>query len=751
MLVSPSATMGSSSRHPFMVLMTTCSIDKTSSAELSEAINSMFLWYQKAGICYAYLSDIEWFQHSCDIYDCYQTLRLSRWFTRGWTLQELLAPAHVKFMSSDWRALGTKLQLCDTIVKITGVSGNALLGQALSDFNVAERMSWASRRQTTRLEDLAYCLLGIFDVNMPLLYGEGGKAFLRLQEHILERSEDYTIFTWQAATNTGDLPLLASAPSDFKEAGTEPFDREWQYSDLSSMSDMISNHSSVPMSPCDNENHAPDPPVATSRGIRMQMNMIDLSDGRYRTLICPIKAGEFDENLWLCLELRQPQSSKDIMYRQGNSWTIEHAPDLKSATLRQIYGARTKYERSTISLQEQRATFLNRVVNELLLSERPAQPVEKLAQRLCRGAVWCPRCSSYTPRFKTRAFRGVLCGRCDRLHLKIEIEKLEKLCGSDKSDTSTQEVLERLRHTARRADTFQEHMITDRQLLQLEASVQNIYARPTSSLATRQLRTPLMGLLLCCLIAVTQDRIANHTSKRLQLAILKDFARILETSRSIGHFAFQACDEHSPFASRAGPYLLRVMLKCCAVFAEEDARDIISVKIAWIGYARYVERQVGSQAMRDFLRPSPTGDTDSLIHSTPHEVMGVFQGTLLDQPRLSEQDKIVDWLRQMVHSWSEHMDSRYLCLTFDVLKDASHNWLAVMVWLNPSAVDTYIVAALMHYHFWQVAYPTYADKHMAADIRKMAAGNQDWQRILERVLPNDKGASQGHSIANVNV
>lgn len=175
------------------VWVDTCCIDKSSSAELSEAINSMFRWYRDAEICYVYLADIA---ASGSTPDDHLLFPKSRWFTRGWTLQELIAPAIVSFYSNDWTFLGTKHHLTELISKITGIEEAILTGGNLDHASVAKKMSWASRRVTTRTEDIAYCLLGIFGVNMPLIYGEGEKAFLRLQEEIIKESDDQSLLAW---------------------------------------------------------------------------------------------------------------------------------------------------------------------------------------------------------------------------------------------------------------------------------------------------------------------------------------------------------------------------------------------------------------------------------------------------------------------------------------------------------------------------------------------------------------------------
>ncbi|RYO34681.1 hypothetical protein AA0111_g3695 [Alternaria arborescens] len=167
----------------------TCCIDKTNSQELQEAINSMFGWYQNAKRCYVYLSDVEYKSSDADSESCRRwkpAFRKSRWFTRGWTLQELLAPASVAFYSKEGERLGDKQTLKDTVHEITGIPVEALEERPISEFGVAERFSWAANRQTTREEDEAYCLLGIFGINLPLIYGE---QRLRAMKRLLNEIE----------------------------------------------------------------------------------------------------------------------------------------------------------------------------------------------------------------------------------------------------------------------------------------------------------------------------------------------------------------------------------------------------------------------------------------------------------------------------------------------------------------------------------------------------------------------------------
>jgi len=225
----------------------TCCIDKTSSAELSEAINSMYQWYKDSRICYAYLEDVDGVQDGAQFSPM---LGMAKWFTRGWTLQELIAPSVVEFYSKDWTEIGTKLSLAEIISSITGIPPTALQDDDVSRFNFAEKMSWASRRSTTREEDKAYCLMGLFNINMPLLYGEGSRAFIRLQEEILKKSEDYTMFAWADMGSFATSGLLASSTSAF-----DP--KSYPYSDFRSITEF--------------QDIAGQAPIMSSRGVHITL------------------------------------------------------------------------------------------------------------------------------------------------------------------------------------------------------------------------------------------------------------------------------------------------------------------------------------------------------------------------------------------------------------------------------------------------------------------------------------------------
>lgn len=186
----------------------------------------MYRWYQNAHECYAYLVDLAPGSLPQD------ELEKCRWFTRGFTLQELIAPKTVVFFDRDWNVIGGKKDegILKIIVRTTGISELVLAGsQPVGNSTIAERMLWASSRETTRPEDKAYCLLGIFEINMPLIYGEGDNAFRRLQEEIIKRSKDLSIFAWgtplyleptkkESLTERRYLGLFAKSPADFGAA-----------------------------------------------------------------------------------------------------------------------------------------------------------------------------------------------------------------------------------------------------------------------------------------------------------------------------------------------------------------------------------------------------------------------------------------------------------------------------------------------------------------------------------------------------
>ncbi|TRX87979.1 hypothetical protein FHL15_011120 [Xylaria flabelliformis] len=217
----------------------TCCIDKSSATEESESINSMFKWYRDARLCITYLADVKRDAEvpitSTKIFKRISNDEPSDWFFRGWTLQELLAPQYMQFFDKDWTYMGTKQEMADTLARITGIKAQYLTGaEHFSEACIAAKMSWMAHRTTTREEDMAYSMIGIFGVSMTPQYGEGRRAFMRLQEQLLTTYLfDESIFAWkmpepnsgakhsnrQGDWAPGEWGLLASCPEWFGGCG----------------------------------------------------------------------------------------------------------------------------------------------------------------------------------------------------------------------------------------------------------------------------------------------------------------------------------------------------------------------------------------------------------------------------------------------------------------------------------------------------------------------------------------------------
>ncbi|KAM5534017.1 hypothetical protein V8D89_012337 [Ganoderma adspersum] len=305
-----------------------CCIDKTSSAELSETINSMYEWYSSADVCYAFLHDVD---DSADPRGYRSQFCRSSWFTRGWTLQELIAPVEVVFLSKDWRMIGMCRTLAAVIEQVTSVDVDILLHRALLDsVSVARRMSWAGTRKTTRVEDEAYSLMGIFGIFMATIYGEGRHAFIRLQEEILKRIPDQTIFAWGLFMNPlaasqssihdivpgqrSTSHLLAQSPSEFaRSSSVSSIDK----GTLSQRLGLPGRRSNLEC-------------TVTSYGVRMLLPMLPLeslagtewwtlrylSDKRFDAFLAFLATGDSDGDL-LALLLLRPKGETTDQYTVG--------------------------------------------------------------------------------------------------------------------------------------------------------------------------------------------------------------------------------------------------------------------------------------------------------------------------------------------------------------------------------------------------------------------------------------------------
>jgi len=337
----------------------------------------MYRYYENSRICYAYLADVptaktafeKAWDGSVPWLDGSQFER-SKWFTRGWTLQELIAPRVVEFYAADWTEIGTKASMIEQLARRTGINPRVLNGADVSICNVAARLSWASTRQTTKIEDQAYCLLGLFRVNMPLIYGEGDNAFRRLQETILREVEDYTLLAWDLwLPDSNDfsmtmdvvcqrysesrihvpVPTLSTSLRGFSPNGL----LLWSYSDV--RQHMFTTDFTNALTRGGQSNHGP--PEPTSRGLRVWLALRECSETislayincriRDRLICIPLKrATDKEDNIYSRVTMESLSGRNLLPYCQENpqhvlSGRIDYffldPEDLHAFRLRQIY------------------------------------------------------------------------------------------------------------------------------------------------------------------------------------------------------------------------------------------------------------------------------------------------------------------------------------------------------------------------------------------------------------------------------
>ncbi|KAK5660038.1 hypothetical protein OQA88_13506 [Cercophora sp. LCS_1] len=288
----------------------TLCIDKSSSSELSEAINAMFNYYRNSTVCYAYLSGLP------DV-----ALEESRWFTRGWTLQEMIAPREVMFFDKTWTFLGSKSSLLDRLHSITGVDSMVLRGGSLGLISVARKMSWASKRQTTRPEDTAYCLLGLFGISMPMLYGEGSRAFIRLQEEIVKEYDDETVFAWKRGAPMAYAGLFAQSPADFADSGH--------------------------IVPCQSTSLRTDPISVSSRGLRIVAPLQKLEDFEEPTFLLRLNCKHVHFGMRrrerVGIIVAKPFGIGHVYYRIRTNETPNYMPDFVQKELTTIFGLKESH------------------------------------------------------------------------------------------------------------------------------------------------------------------------------------------------------------------------------------------------------------------------------------------------------------------------------------------------------------------------------------------------------------------------
>jgi hypothetical protein len=296
------------------VWVDTCCIDKSSSAELSEAINSMWKYYSRSAVCYALLDDVPGIAFDSaigdgtnadlspdsDVHELVRKLEVSRWFQRGWTLQETLAPEKLEFYGSDGGFIGTRASMADLLCRITGIPANPLTSarRFLPQYSVAQRMSWWNDRKTTKPEDRAYALLGLFNVNIPLLYGEGGRrAFRRLQEEIIKYSTDHSIFAWSKQLSRSGLPTDLPIARSYLLAPTPAW--------FASSSDVVAPNPRVPTEPYE----------MTNRGLRITLDVCELEPPGNGNLAAKLNCSIQDKSVYLRLHAEHKQPADGAVWQ----------------------------------------------------------------------------------------------------------------------------------------------------------------------------------------------------------------------------------------------------------------------------------------------------------------------------------------------------------------------------------------------------------------------------------------------------
>ena len=300
----------------------------------------MFRWYHSAKVCYTYLSDVRGINE----------FPYGRWFTRGWTLQELVAPPHIQFYDSDWHYIGSKLELCSQLSEISGIEEQVLRSGEFRHISIARKMSWAAKRRATRIEDETYCLLGIFGVNMPLLYGEGKRAFARLQEEIMKISDDQSLFAWG----------LAEKPRTMQQ-----FLHEWAPQDITDLHGLFAD------SPSDftfsdrirvlENPHPVIPPIVSNNGVRVELQVLQLEKEplQFAALFCTME-GNYESYLGFPLK------------RWGQQWTTR-VKELLLIPARDLARGGNPYRQPSVCLIKQPLPFY-------------AEPVPKTVLRFIRLA-----------------------------------------------------------------------------------------------------------------------------------------------------------------------------------------------------------------------------------------------------------------------------------------------------------------------------------------------------------------------------
>ena len=615
----------------------------------------MFAWYKEARICYAYLSDVPWFEETHDHAQVYEKLWMSRWFSRGWTLQELLAPTHVKFFACDWRPIGSKMQLCSAVSEITGIAKSALLGKPLNDFNVAERMSWAADRETTRTEDLAYCLLGIFGIHMSLLYGEGEQAFRRLQEVILGRTEDYTIFAWRSPVSRAliNCSLLATSPNDFHDRRSD----EWRYSQLQPITNADEWWN---VSTRADSNPIVDrrfPPLVTSRGIQLHLPLFSVSDKNVLALLVPVRGDSMRPDVWLCLPLLRTSTSDEVYSRHLSPPVVQSVVDMPTVAVCRFYGARM-FSLTVVEPMTWLDKFFADTISDLLESAIISSMLSSDVVERLRSMAWCSGCNTYARKWPSLETGTTCCAKCSHAALSIQISTLESKKAGETITPIESTCLFISLHAKDKSDDT--NKILDPRLRDLAAMIGNIYV----------ISNPLtMYLMLCCIIISAKQCDDPKSVKLSQYRFLHQLCSTSTSINTVGGFAMHLVHQQlseDPATMRT----VMLTLLCCDAFANQDDWSRLAVSIAQSFFALHVQSRYLDRRSSHYHRFGHDYELVRILHllRKPEEMVTGLRKVFSTQPAIDQVADFVSWLRNIYYRWTQHLTPQEAYYLFESLK-----------------------------------------------------------------------------------
>jgi hypothetical protein len=610
-------------------------------------------------------------------------------------------------------------------------------------FNVAERMSWAACRETTRVEDVAYSLLGIFGINMPLLYGEGDQAFLRLQKQIIETTEDYTIFAFQASNSAdSSTPLLAHSPGQFEPNGSSG----WKYSDFLPKLDQLDDFEVNGRT----SNHIPtlNPPAVTSRGIKMQALCseyqvyanAELAPGHWDILLCPMKT---PPQSWLTITVElQSKVDRTAMRYSAHPRVLQR----RAAKIKDLY-----ITISPAQLRDRESGSSDRCCQQLkhVMFESaqaiPSADATEVAHRLRNGA-WCATCCAYAPRsHQCRQVSSVTAllgtariGRAERHGDERDTSNFGTEADADFEVPfdDRPEVDPKLEANDKAETTLRLEL--DIQLFKLDRSLSNIYPHLPSA---------LRRLIQCCCVAMSQARrIAHVPTSRAESHLASSFFDVLNLSLamkpSLGYMALALGSYRSHVVAKKRiweencndpamlmeAYLLASIIACSRMLVLRSEEDRFAVEIAqasfMCNYKRVIETHLTSSS-----------ELGRVIGSflQAEDILEQFILRMHGQPSIQEDPvKFVNWLRYGIESWGGYTTAGNL---FSILEElAKICFIAEGRSQEQTNLSMSVAASILQWY-------TKGDEAQLSCIpvpRKYLGKQNSWQAIETEILDDFK-------------